>query len=146
MSAASAAKLYTPDLLALAVQLAQYPFDPSLPLTGDARSRTCGSSVEIGMSLDPDGRIKMIGMRVSACAIGQAAAAIFASAAAGQTQASVAAILSEIELWLAGNGDLPDWPGIAALIPARDHAGRHGAILLPWRASAAALCKTGQAS
>lgn len=145
MNAPSTAKLYTPELLALAVELAGYPFDPKLPLVGEARSRGCGSSLEISLSLNPGGEIEAIGMRVTACAVGQAAAAIFASSAKGATGEQLTAARSEIDLWLSGQGDMPDWPGFAALLPARDHAGRHGAILLPWRAAQAALCKNEQA-
>lgn len=145
MNPPSAAKLYTPELLALAVQLASYPYDPALPLKGEARSRTCGSHLEIGLSVDDRGQIVKTGMRVTACAVGQAAAAIFAAGAAGHTGEAVALALSELENWLGGSGNLPDWPGLAALTPARDHRGRHGAILLPWKASVAALCKAGQA-
>lgn len=145
MNAPSAAKLYTPDLLALAVQLARYPYDPALPLKGEARSRNCGSRIEIGLSSDIEGRIETVGMRVTACAVGQAAAAIFAERAIGQTGWEITAALAEIEPWLRGTGDLPDWPGFSALSPARDHPGRHGAILLPWKAAADALCKAGQA-
>lgn len=145
MSGAIAAKLYTPDLLDLAIQLAKYPFDPAFPFIGEARSRTCGSSLLIGMSVDCAGHIDSLGMLVTACAVGQASAAIFANAAAGQSQPQVAAALSNIERWLAGQGDLPDWPGLSALTSARGHAGRHGAILLPWRAADAALCKGQQA-
>ena len=145
MNAPSAAKLYTPDLLALAVQLARYPYDPALPLKGEARSRSCGSWLEIGLSLDNEDRVLAAGMRVTACAVGQAAAAIFAGGALGLAGPSVTAALPGIEAWLAGTGDAPDWPGLSALSPARDHIGRHGAILLPWKAAAAALCKDGQA-
>ncbi len=145
MNGSSAAKLYTPDLLGLAVQLAGYPSEPAFGLKGEARSRTCGSRIEIDLSLGDDGRIQKIGMRVTACAVGQAAAAIFANAAEGETGEGVAAALHDLENWLSGTGILPCWPGLSALSPARDHAGRHGAILLPWKAAAAALCKAGQA-
>jgi len=30
-------------------------------------------------------------------------------------------------------------PGLAVLAPAREHAGRHGALLLPWKAACMAL-------
>lgn len=141
MSAASAAKLYTPELLALAVDLTNYPVNPAHSLTAAARSRSCGSSLEISVSLDSDSRIDAVGMRVTACAVGQASAAIFAAAASGQTAGDIAASLNAIECWLAGQYPLPNWPGLAALEPARGYIGRHGAILLPWRAADAALCK-----
>lgn len=141
MSAPSGTKLYTPELLGLAVALADYPLEPELTMRGEARSRSCGSSVEVGLTLAPDEAICAIGLRVTACAVGQAAAAIFARSARGKTVESLSAALVEIEQWLAGRGPLPTWPGFMTLAPAREHVGRHGAIVLPWRAADAALCK-----
>jgi hypothetical protein len=34
---------------------------------------------------------------------------------------------------------MPDWPGLAAIAPAREFPGRHGAIMLPWTAARDAL-------
>jgi NifU-like protein involved in Fe-S cluster formation len=135
----AAAKLYSPEVLALATGLADYPLDPSLPLTGEARSRTCGSAIRLGLALDNAGRIDRIGMQVSACAIGQASAMLLAQAAAGRTAAEMAAITSDWELWLSDDGLLPDWPGADILAPARNHPARHGALLLPWKAASIAL-------
>jgi NifU-like protein involved in Fe-S cluster formation len=78
-------------------------------------------------------------MRVRACAVGQAAAAIFAREAVGRDQAELAGALSQLEDWLAHKGEVPDWPGIAPLVPARAYPARHGAILLPWKAALAGL-------
>jgi hypothetical protein len=50
-----------------------------------------------------------------------------------------------LERWLAGEGDLPAWSGIGALAPARDHPGRHGALLLPWKAACEALSQAAPA-
>lgn len=141
MTAPRRAALYSPELLALAVELADWPFDPAMPLHGHARSRTCGSTVT--MSLRGDGRIDALGLRVAACAVGQAAAAVFARGAVGRSPEELECTLAQMRGWLAGEGGLPDWPGIEALIPALDHPGRHEAILLPWRAALDALCNTG---
>jgi NifU-like protein involved in Fe-S cluster formation len=141
----AAARLYTPELLALAVGLAQYPLTDDLPLTGEARSRSCGSSLRIGLALDADGRIARIGMRVAACAVGQASAAIFAAAAPGRTAADLAGALAGLEAWLTDDAAAPDWPGLAMIAPARAYPGRHGAMLLPWRAALDALSKPGGA-
>ncbi|MDZ4307264.1 iron-sulfur cluster assembly scaffold protein [Allopontixanthobacter sp.] len=145
MSLSSPTKLYTPELLALAVNLANYPYNPALPLIGEARSRTCGSSLELALAIDGERRIETVGLRVTACAVGQASAAIFAKGAVGRTAENIAEALKQLELWLGKAGDLPAWPGLAALVPARHHSGRHGAIVLPWKAAATALCKAGQA-
>ena len=77
----SAERLYTAQVLGLATQLAAWPWDEALPLQGAGRSRSCGSSLELGLGLDDHGRIARLGLRAQACAIGQAAAAIFAEGA-----------------------------------------------------------------
>lgn len=136
---AAAAVLYSTDVLALATSLSAYPWDDGLALRGSARSRSCGSTVELGLALDGQGRIERIGLRARACAIGQAAAAIFAEGAAGRDSAAVRAATAAVAAWLAGDGPEPDWPGFAAIAPARDFPGRHGAILLAWQAASELL-------
>lgn len=132
-------KLYTPDVLALAVSLAGFPLTADFTVRGKARSRACGSTLELGLACDSMGRIAHIGLAVNACAIGQAAAALFAAGATGQSRATVAQALAQIEHWLSGEGDAPVWPGIERLAQARAYPARHGAILLPWKAAQAAL-------
>ena len=134
------ATLYTPEILSLAVELANFPFGDDLSRRGDARSQVCGSTIAIGADLDPDDRISRIGARVSACAIGQAAAALFLRSAEGKSVADIETAEKAIGTWLKGEGDIPDWPDLAILSPARTHPSRHGAILLPWTAARTALC------
>ena len=141
MPTGGGSRLYTPEILALAVSLAQNPLGPGLPLRGSARSRTCGSELELGLALDGDGRIADLGMTVKACAIGQAAAALFASGARGSSARDIDSALEGLVAWLEGKGAVPPWPGLGALEQARDYPARHGAILLPWKAAQAALGK-----
>ena len=143
MAAARPAKLYSPELLGLATELALFPFNPDFPLRSEARARTCGSVITLGLALDENAHIAGIGMQVNACAIGQASATLLARHAAGASAADVTATTDALEGWLAGEGALPDWPGIAVLEPARNHAGRHGALLLPWKAACIALSSEG---
>lgn len=132
---AGAATLYTPEILALATGLAGYRWDESLPLKGEARSKSCGSTIALGLGLDAAGRIDRVALRSQACAIGQAAAAIFARGAQGLDARTIAETDDAIAAWLAGTADLPDWPGLAAIAPARDYPARHGAIRLAWQAA-----------
>ena len=132
-------KLYTREILTLATELAAYPLDDLLDLRGSARSQICGSAMELGLQIDDDGRIVRAGAKVTACAVGQAAAALFIEGAAGRARAEIELALSRIEAWLAGRGEMPDWPGIEAIAAARDFPGRHGAIILPWKAALATL-------
>lgn len=131
--------LYSPELLALATGLADYPLDPALPLRAEARSRTCGSTIAVGFELGSDGSIERVGMQVSACAIGQASAALLARGCLTVDPEQVMRISDDLARWLAGEIELPRWPGLAALVPARAHPGRHGALLLPWKAACEAL-------
>lgn len=139
MTARGSAVLYTPEILALAVELAEFPYDEAYPRRGEAHSRVCGSQVVMGLETDERDRVTAIGARVSACAIGQAAAALFLRSAVGRGFEEIAHASSEIERWLAGGGTEPDWPGIAALASARAYPARHPAILLPWKAALVAL-------
>ena len=135
----SAQKLYTPEMLGLAVELARWPLAQTLTLRGDARSPSCGSTLAVALALDEEQRIEQIGMQVRACAVGQAAAAIFARHAAGRGAAEIDAALDRLDAWLAGEGAMPDWPDLELIAAASDYPGRHGAILLPWRAASSAL-------
>lgn len=139
MSAHVSTRLYSPELLALATGLADFPLTDDLPLIAEARSRSCGSVIALGLALDEGGAIARIGIKVSACAIGQASAALLAQGADGANPETLIATEQALAAWLSGEGDLPQWPGIAALAPARYHPGRHGALLLPWKAAVQAL-------
>jgi NifU-like protein involved in Fe-S cluster formation len=139
MSAAT--KLYTPELLALAVRLAAYPWSADFPLQGEARSASCGSTLAMGLTCDGQGRVERVGLRAQACAVGQAAAAIFAAAAPGLDFVPIASAEASLRRWLTRAGPAPDWPEIGLLEPARHYPGRHGAILLPWMAALRALPK-----
>lgn len=142
----STTRLYTPQVLALTVELADCPPMESLPLHGDARAATCGSTLGLDIALDQSGRIDTLGLRVRACAIGQAAAAIFARHAKGCDLACLTAMHDRIEGWLEGEAPIADWPDLALLEAARNYPARHGAILLPWKAAIAALSSAPAAS
>ena len=139
MSRSAGASLYSPAILALAVELADYPIGKEDAVRAEARSRTCGSVVNLSVSLDEDQQIATLGLRVSACAVGQAAAAIFAKGAIGHSAEEIAQTRRAIARWLAGESDRPDWPRLEMLDPALPHPGRHEAILLPWKAAEEAL-------
>ncbi len=140
MSASAPTRLYSPALLGLATGLAQFPLALDLPLRAEARSRSCGSVITIGLALDDHRAIARIGLQVSACAIGQASAALLARSAIGADPALLRETAAGLAAWLAGEGDLPAcWPGLTPLAPALGHPGRHGALLLPWKAACEAL-------
>jgi len=123
----------------LATSLAAYPLDDALPFQGQARSASCGSSLRVAFALDASGAVEIIGVAAQACAIGQAATAIMLASAKGRRLEDFQRAEIALQNWLSGDGTLPDWPGLGVLEPARAFAGRHGAILLAWRAVLAAF-------
>jgi NifU-like protein involved in Fe-S cluster formation len=133
------APLYTTEILRLAAALTE----PRQLEREDGRAEvpapTCGSRIETVVQVDDDGRIAAISQRVHACAFGQAASALLEQGATGLDRRQVSDALTALAGWLEGNDVLPGWPGIEALAPARSRKGRHGAILLPFRALLAAL-------
>lgn len=136
--------LYTPEMLALATGLAAYPLDGHFTHRATVRSRTCGSVIELGLECDGaskgEARITRVGMRLAACAIGQASAAIMAGTIAGREASEITDTHQRIEAWLQGSGPLPSWPGLEVISAALPHKGRHGALILPWTAAREALC------
>ena len=139
MASSRAPALYSTELLALAIELADYPYDAAAPAIGHARSRSCGSVIDLSSS---GGSLDDLGLRVSACAVGQASAAIFARESSGMDAAAVAAMVENLGEWLQGQAPSSILPRLELLEPARPHLGRHEAILLPWRAALDALSKT----
>lgn len=132
--------LYTLDILRLAAAIPGQVGFADLAGAPELRSPTCGSRIAMRVSLDADGRVASIEQAVEACAFGQASAAIVGGGALGVNADEAARALLQVEAWLAGDAaPLPDWPGIDALIPARAKRGRHGAMLLPFRALAEAI-------
>jgi NifU-like protein involved in Fe-S cluster formation len=96
--------------------------------------------IQLGIDHDAAGLINRVGMKVTACAIGQASAAIMAQGIAGRSDAELAAVHQGLMAWLAGAGALPDWPQLELLAPALPYTARHGALMLPWNAATEALC------
>ena len=132
--------LYTTEILRLAA-----PPNEALELEredgrAELRSPTCGSRVVVSVQLDDDRRVCAISQQVHACAFGQASAALVQHHAVGRSHGEVGEALVILSRWLAQEQDESgEWPGVGALEPARARQGRHGAILLPFRALLAAI-------
>lgn len=137
-----ASALYTTDILRLAISI---PFLGRLENphgTSERRSPLCGSKICVDVVLDESGRVLSIGQTVSACALGQASAALMAKGVGGKSVADLEAISAALAAWLAGQGEMPSyWEGLDVFIPALSHTARHGAICLPFEAVAEAAAK-----
>ncbi|HEY6048680.1 MAG TPA: iron-sulfur cluster assembly scaffold protein [Sphingomicrobium sp.] len=134
------APLYTTEILRLAASLKEPRELNSGARRAELRSPTCGSRICTSVELDEERRVRCVSQQVHACAFGQASAAILEQHAIGRSHDEVSGALVHLSRWLAGDQeDAGDWPGIAALAPARTRKSRHGAILLPFRTLLAAI-------
>lgn len=133
-------QLYSGRILQLASSI---PNAGRLPAPeGAARKRApmCGSTIGAEVMLR-DGRLADYAQDVRACALGQAAASVVGSTAPGRTLEEIRAAREALRAMLQDGAAPPPapWDGLAVLIPARDHANRHGSILLSLDALIAAM-------
>ncbi len=131
-------ELYTPEISALAIG---NPFPDRLAdATGSAerRSPVCGSRVTVDVRLGEDGRIAAVGTQVRACLLGQASSTLMAQHVVGRSVEEIIVARDEVTTWLAGTGDVPDWPGMALFTPGLKLTARHASIRLAFEAAAEA--------
>ena len=134
------AALYTREILRLAVSIPHQQRLANPDGSAELRSRTCGSKVAADVVLADNGALKNLGLAISACALGQASAAILGGQAIGKSVAEIEAARATLTAFLDGTAESPGiWPHIDELAKARDHKGRHAAILLPYDALIAAF-------
>jgi len=132
--------LYTRDILRLAVSIPHQQRLDSPDGTAERRSRACGSKVVADVTVTDSGQLKDLGLAISACALGQASAAILGAQAIGKSAAEIEDTRSGLAAFLEGSAKSPgDWPDMEHLAAAREHKGRHAAILLPYDAVIAAF-------
>lgn len=133
--------LYNREILRLAASAPPRRRLDSPDSTSERRSPTCGSRVRVDVLMDAQGRVADLAMEVSACALGQASAALLCAHARGRSSEELAVAAEALKCWLAQ----PDaetepgfWPGIEALGVARAYPARHASILLAFEAAAEA--------
>ena len=132
--------LYTTEILRLAASLDDPQMLDREDGRAELRSPTCGSTITLIVQLDGERRVERLSLQVQACAFGQASAALLARHSRGRSHDEVSEAMLALSRWLSDEHHQPgSWPGIAALAPARARRGRHGAILLPFRALLAAM-------
>ena len=136
-SAGVTTALYNRDILRLAASIPHHRRLADPQASVERRSPLCGSRVRVDIILDEEGRVAELGQEVSACALGQAAAALMASHAIGKRPASLTEARDALAAYLAGERDDPGaWPGLEIFSEARRFQARHASILLPFEAAA----------
>ena len=131
--------LYSTDILGLAAQLrAERLTDPD----GTARktARLCGSELELDVEMDGE-RVADAAVRVRACALGQASAAVLMESIAGASLAELIESRSMLAAMLKNGGEAPEgrFARLALLEGVRDYPARHQSVMLAWDAAVEAV-------
>lgn len=133
--------VYSTELLQLAADIPHAERLPSPQASATKVSRICGSELTLDLMFDAEGRIADLGMDVSACALGQASASVFAANAVGADRAEIEAARDQLKAMLQAGGPAPEgrFAGLKVLQPAASYRQRHGSILLAFDAAMQAM-------
>ena len=106
-------------------------------------SRVCGSTVNVDVVLDDEGRIAAIAVDPKACALGQAATSVLAREAAGKSLAEIEAGRDMLMAMLKDGAEPPSsgtpfWE-LRHLAPVRDYPPRHASTMLAFEAAVEAM-------
>ena len=131
--------LYNSDILTLAGQLrAERLTDPH----GTARvvSKLCGSELEIDVEMDGD-HVKDAAVRVRACALGQASAAILMDGIVGASLEELSTARDALWAILKEGEPAPEgrFAGLSTLASVREYPARHQSVMLAWDGAVEAL-------
>ena len=138
-------QLYSDKIL----QIAGNAIQPGRLVRPDASarkvSRLCGSVIEVDIAV-ADGVIVGYGHEISACALGQASAAIVAREIVGTTLSDFDALALEMLNMLKSDGAPPQgkWSDLAYLEPVQDFPARHASTMLVFDAVKDAISKVTQ--
>lgn len=104
-------------------------------------SRVCGSTVQVDVKLDADGRIADIGIEPKACALGQAAASILARHAIGRSLEEIEAARDALKAMLKDGAEPPggEFWELRHLQPVREYPPRHASTMLAFDAVVEAM-------
>ncbi|WP_299010450.1 iron-sulfur cluster assembly scaffold protein [uncultured Caulobacter sp.] len=135
--------LYSAKILTLVANMPRAGRLPAPDASSEKVAKLCGSKITVDVVVGEDGKVVDFAQDVSACALGQASAAILG-------QSVVGADLSEIELaresliaMLKSNGSPPAgrFAELAVLEPVKDYPARHASTLLAFEATVEAVRK-----
>jgi NifU-like protein involved in Fe-S cluster formation len=128
--------LYSNDVLRLAAGIPRIGRLPRPHASSRKVSRLCGSEVEVDVMVQ-GGRIADLALRVKACALGQASAAILASHAVGADIKELSRARDNLLAMLKKGGPAPNgrFAELTLLQSARTYPARHQSIMLAFDAA-----------
>ena len=132
-------QLYNTDILTLSSSLKNAVLDQP---DGTARkvSKLCGSWLEIDVAMDGEA-VSDIALRVQACALGQASAAILQANIKGATLSEITDARDALKAMLKENGEPPSgrFAQLKLLQSVKDYPARHQSTMLAFEAAVKAV-------
>ena len=132
-------QLYNTDILTLSSSLTNSALDDP---DGSSRkvSKLCGSWLEIDVAMSEE-RVSDVALRVQACALGQASAAILQANIRGATLAELKEARDALKAMLKENGEPPRgrFAQLALLQSVKEYPARHQSTMLAFEAAVEAV-------
>lgn len=134
-------EIYAKELLRWAADVSHAGVLTGDRKTGTANNAMCGDRVTMDFEVDPTHEICDCRHETKACVITQAAAAILAGNAVGETGESLGRVRDRVAAMLKDGADAPSgkWSVFSIFVPVREHRSRHTCVLLPFEAAAKAF-------
>ena len=134
-------EIYAKELLRWAADVSRAGTLAGDKLSGTANNAMCGDRVNLDFEVDPTHEICDCRHDTKACVITQAATAILAANAIGETGESLSRVRTRVAAMLKEGADAPTgkWSVFSIFAPVRDHQSRHTCVLLPFEAAAKAF-------
>ena len=131
--------LYNTDILTLAASLKDARLDHPCA-SARAVSKLCGSELEIDINME-SGVVSEVALRVKACALGQASAAILQAAIIGANGDEIASAYDALDAMLKSGGTPPQgrFEKLAMLQGVAAYPARHTSTLLALKAAQDAI-------
>jgi NifU-like protein involved in Fe-S cluster formation len=135
-------ELYQRAILDLAKQAGRTARLESPQVSVTVDNPLCGDRVTLDLSL-ADGRVGAIGHKVRGCLLCQAAAAVIAARAPGETPAALHEVAGRVAdaIRKGSAAAAGRWPELGAFAPVHRHKSRHDCVLLPFEALTRALAE-----
>jgi NifU-like protein involved in Fe-S cluster formation len=134
--------LYSAKILTLAANLPHAGRLPAPQASAEKVSKLCGSRVVVDVVMDGS-RVAMFAQDVTACALGQAAAAVLGAHVIGADVLEIEMARDAFRAMLKQDAPAPDgrFSDLRMLEPVRDYPARHTSALLAFEAAAEACRK-----
>lgn len=132
--------LYSSDVLRLAANIPHIGRLETPDASVRRVSRLCGSELELDLVLQGD-IISDHAIRVKACALGQASAAVLSAHLRGSSLAEIEQARDGLRAMLKSSAPAPEgrFGGLSALEGARDYPARHQSVMLAFEAAVEAV-------